>query len=154
MKTLGKLRWRWVRTFRAPKLADRLLLYAPSGFRVGPLVWHSHRGNEVPHLHIESAHYPEVGENRGNDHQHGSEGNLHGHPYRLNHRRHGGHWHLAIPAELLTARIELLVLLFSVTCITIFGPLGGGRICRAASNARAPPVRNLPVSMFFVFNCD
>ena len=145
---IGKqlLRWDW--RFRCLRPTEALLLYAKSTAQSGRALWHSHPGNQVPHVHVCSTEDPGHAHS-SNDlrYAHASHSEAH-RPHHQHHdgdgeQRHAkdeGHWHLVIPAKLLRISHALLVQAVSVVWVYPGYLPVTSRLFRAAHPERAPPL--------------
>jgi len=128
---------RWSPLFRSPSLADSLLLYAGDSMRQGSAIWHSHHGNEKPHLHLQHhAGHDETRPGRRHSIQH-----HHDHPddHERQQPRQEGHWHFVVPAESLGLSSQLLILAICTLWIAISIPQTPSAARRPSYPARGPP---------------
>ena len=141
---------RWRGTFRAVNRADHLLLYAGPATHFGSTIWHSHRRNDFPHVHIEpgSGHkhvHEQPGEHPGlHHHRHVDSSNDHSIAHDHRHHSHEdhhdqGHWHFVVAGDLLGVSYQLLVLAVAEVLITTCDviPLTMGFL--TGYSARGPP---------------
>jgi hypothetical protein len=130
MKIVRKAKSQWTKVFRTPGPSDLLLLYANGAPRSSVAVWHTHPGNDKPHVHIEA--------NEADHHEHAP--HKHQHATIAHDHDTEGHWHLPIPAHGVRGVHALLVVTNATIWLAIRDDVAIPRFRRSRAPARAPPL--------------